>query len=65
MTTILAGDPSKPKLLLVHGFCGSAAFWTTVMKGLAENFYIIAIDLIGMGTSSRPAWECCNGDEAD
>lgn len=65
MTTIVAGDPSKPKLLLVHGFGGSGSLYYKVMKGLAENFHLIVIDLIGMGSSSRPVWQCRNGAEAD
>lgn len=56
MTTIVAGDPSKPKLVLVHGFGGSGSLYYKVMKGLTENFHLIVIDLIGMGSSSRPIW---------
>ena len=51
MTTIIIGDESKPKLLLVHGFGGSGALYYKVMKGLAENFHLIVIDLLGMGSS--------------
>lgn len=56
MTTIIAGDPSNPKLILVHGFGGSGSLYYKVMKGLSQNFYLIIIDLIGMGSSSRPVW---------
>ncbi len=65
MTTITAGDPNNPKLILVHGFGGSGSLYYKVMKGLAENFYLIVIDMIGMGSSSRPEWQCNNGAEAD
>jgi len=65
MTTIVVGDGSKPKLVLVHGFGGSGALYYRVLKGLAEHFHLIVIDLIGMGSSSRPVWECRNGAEAD
>lgn len=65
MTTILIGDPSKPKLVLCHGFGGSGCLYYRVMKGLAQKFYLIIIDLVGMGSSSRPTWSCRNGDEAD
>lgn len=65
MTTILVGDQSKPKLVLVHGFGGSGALYYKVLKGLAENFYLIVIDLPGMGSSSRPTWRCSDGSEAD
>ena len=43
--------------MLVHGFGGSGTLFYKVMKGLAQNFYLIIIDLIGMGSSSRPYWE--------
>ena len=65
MTTILVGDPTKPTLILVHGFAGSGSLYYKVMAGLAENFYLIIIDLVGMGSSARPAWTCRNGEEAD
>ena len=56
MTTILAGDISKPTLVLVHGFGGSGSLFYKVMKGLTEHFYLIIIDLVGMGSSARPDW---------
>ena len=65
MNTIFYGDPLKPTLVLVHGIAGSGALFYRVMKGLAQNFYLVIIDLPGMGSSSRPAWTCSNGDEAD
>ena len=65
MTTIVVGDPSKPALVLVHGFGGSGSLFYKVMKGLSENFYVIIIDLIGMGSSSRPEWPMMSAFEAD
>ena len=58
MTTILVGDQAKPPLLLVHGFGGSGSLFYKVLRGLSESFYLIVIDLIGMGSSSRPVWTC-------
>ena len=65
MSTILVGNPHNPPLVLVHGFGGSGVLYYKVMKDLAKNFYVIAIDLLGMGTSSRVKYTCKNGDEAD
>ena len=65
MTTIVIGDPSKPKLVLVHGFGGSGSLYYKVIKGLAQNFHLIVIDLIGMGSSSRPEWQSRTWQEAD
>mmetsp|Transcript_19918 Transcript_19918/g.30673 ORF Transcript_19918/g.30673 Transcript_19918/m.30673 type:complete len:190 (-) Transcript_19918:567-1136(-) len=54
MHTVCVGDSSLPPLVLVHGYGGSAAQFFKVMKKLASKFYVIAIDLIGFGASSRP-----------
>ena len=52
-------------MVLVHGFGGSGSLYYKVIKGLAENFYVIVIDLVGMGSSSRPVWTITTGEEAD
>ena len=65
INTILVGNLENPTLVLVHGFGGSGAMYYRVIKGLAENFYLIIIDLPGMGSSSRPTWTARNGIEAD
>jgi pimeloyl-ACP methyl ester carboxylesterase len=55
--TLLCGDESKPAVLLLHG-AGPGAHagsnWWHVMPELAENFYVIAPDLIGFGQSVIP-----------
>ena len=56
VTTIIAGDPAKPTMVLVHGYGGSGTLFYKVLKGLTENFHVIVIDMIGMGSSSRPKW---------
>jgi 2-succinyl-6-hydroxy-2,4-cyclohexadiene-1-carboxylate synthase len=43
-----------PPLVLLHGFTGSAASWTSVSSELASDHRVIAIDLIGHGASSSP-----------
>ena len=65
MTTTLVGSQDNPPLILVHGFGGSGSLYYKVMKGLSENFYLIIIDLVGMGSSSRPKWLGKNGTDAD
>ena len=65
MTTIIAGNPENPPLVLVHGFGGSGSLYYKNMKNLAKNFYVISLDMIGMGSSARPDWECSDGAEAD
>ncbi|PLR91673.1 alpha/beta fold hydrolase [Bacillus sp. T33-2] len=39
-------------VILLHGFCGSCAYWEKVIPALAENFRVIAVDLPGHGKSA-------------
>jgi len=65
VSTIMAGDKSKPTLVLVHGFAGSGALFYKVMRGLAEHFYLITFDIIGMGCSSRVKFTSTNYVDAN
>lgn len=48
------GDSTNPTLLLIHGYTASTYVWHSVAPRLAENFHIIAADLIGFGYSEKP-----------
>src|SRR5437016_4724402 len=51
------GDPSKPPIILIHGFTASVYVWKTTAPMLADaGFHVIAIDLIGFGFSEKPTW---------
>lgn len=51
------GERSAPVLLLIHGYTASTAVWRAVAPLLAERgFQVIALDLVGFGYSSKPAW---------
>ncbi|MEZ5427410.1 MAG: alpha/beta hydrolase [Pyrinomonadaceae bacterium] len=51
------GDPSRPTLILIHGYTASTHVWRTVAPMLAEmDFHVIAVDLLGFGYSDKPAW---------
>ncbi|WP_432768941.1 MAG: alpha/beta fold hydrolase [Sphingopyxis sp.] len=55
--TMIAGDPEKPAVLLLHGAgpgAHAASNWRHLMPDLAENFFVIAPDLIGFGQSTIP-----------
>ncbi|MEO3948062.1 alpha/beta hydrolase [Gorillibacterium sp. CAU 1737] len=41
-------------LVLLHGFCGSSAYWQEVIPLLAPHFRVIAPDLRGHGESEAP-----------
>jgi 2-succinyl-6-hydroxy-2,4-cyclohexadiene-1-carboxylate synthase len=45
---------SGAPLVLLHGFTGSAASWLPLIHDLARLRRVIAIDIIGHGTSSAP-----------
>jgi len=54
---LVAGDPANPAVLLMHGAgpgANAAANWLHLMPDLAENFYVVAPDLIGFGQSVIP-----------
>lgn len=49
-----AGDPAAPPMLLIHGFAASNLVWSKVLLELAENFHVLAPDLLGYGYSGKP-----------
>ncbi len=50
-----AGDPSKPTLLLLHGFPTSSHMFRDLITELADDFHLVAPDYPGYGFSSMPA----------
>jgi pimeloyl-ACP methyl ester carboxylesterase len=50
-----AGDPSKPTILLLHGFPSSSYQFHDLIPRLADRFHVIAPDYPGMGFSEAPA----------
>jgi len=63
--TMVTGDISKPRLVLVHGYGGSGLLFYKIMKQLAQHFSLILIDIIGMGASSRVKFVAKTAEEAD
>ena len=49
------GDPTKPPLLLLHGYPQTHAMWHRVAHGLAADFALVIPDLRGYGDSTKPA----------
>src|SRR5262250_947923 len=50
-----AGDPSKPTIVLLHGFPSSSYSFNDLIPLLADRFHVIAPDYPGMGYSEAPA----------
>lgn len=49
-----AGDPSKPTILLLHGFPTSSHMFRNLIPKLAETYHVIAPDFPGYGASDMP-----------
>jgi pimeloyl-ACP methyl ester carboxylesterase len=50
----VAGRPSDPTVLLLHGFPSSSHMFRELIPILAEQFYVVAPDFPGFGQSSMP-----------
>lgn len=49
-----AGDPSLPKLVLLHGWPSSSHQYRNLIPALSKRFHVIAPDYQGFGDSDRP-----------
>ena len=54
-----------PVLLLVHGMAGSSVTWRYVIPALAEQFTVLAPDLLGQGQSDKPRGDYSLGGHAN
>jgi pimeloyl-ACP methyl ester carboxylesterase len=54
LNVALAGDPSKPAVVLLHGFPESHRTWRSIAPKLEEDFYLVRPDQRGFGASDRP-----------
>lgn len=51
---LVAGDPGKPALLLLHGLTLTADVWLRNIDALAADFHVIAPDMLGHGFTRPP-----------
>jgi len=49
-----AGDPTSPKLVLLHGFPASSHQYRDLIRALGDGFHVIAPDYPGFGHSDTP-----------
>lgn len=54
---LVAGPAGAPRVVFVHGLGGSLATWSLNLPAFAERFRICALDLVGAGTSGKPAMD--------
>ena len=50
-----AGDPTNPKLVLLHGFPASSHQYRNLLSALAGHFHVVAPDYPGFGNSDLPS----------
>ncbi|MFF7447668.1 MULTISPECIES: SDR family oxidoreductase [unclassified Streptomyces] len=48
------GDPSRPTVVLVHGYPDSKEVWSQVAARLADRFHVVLYDVRGHGRSTAP-----------
>jgi pimeloyl-ACP methyl ester carboxylesterase len=48
------GDPSKPVVVLIHGFGGSSWDYEEFAKLLARDYHVVSMDQLGYGLSEKP-----------
>lgn len=51
---LLAGEPGKPALILIHGLTLTADVWAKNLDALAADFFVVAPDLLGHGFTRPP-----------
>lgn len=49
-----AGDPTRPHIVLLHGFPSSSHMYRNLIPRLAEKYHVIAPDYPGFGNSDQP-----------
>ena len=54
VSTLVAGDPAAPPLLMIHGLGATKSSWLTIVPGMSRHFRVLAVDLPGFGSSSKP-----------
>jgi len=52
---LIAGPVNAPHVVFVHGLGGSLATWSLNLPAFAGQFRICALDLVGAGSSAKPA----------
>jgi pyruvate dehydrogenase E2 component (dihydrolipoamide acetyltransferase) len=52
---LIVGPAGAPRVVFVHGLGGSYETWSLNLPAFAERFRICALDLVGAGSSDKPA----------
>lgn len=46
---LVAGNPADYPILMLHGYGGTADIWLRNIDALADEFYVVAVDMLGSG----------------
>lgn len=57
LATLQAGSRQQPAVVLLHGIFDSASSWLSIVEALSDNYFVVAVDLPGHGTSPSPESE--------
>lgn len=60
----MAGDPSLPAIVLIHGWAQASICWEGLTARLSDRFHLVAIDLRGHGASDKPEDPAAYADTA-
>jgi len=52
--TLYGGKPSRPVLLLIHGFPSASWDWEGMWHELTQHYYVVTLDMLGFGLSAKP-----------
>jgi pimeloyl-ACP methyl ester carboxylesterase len=55
MTYITAGNPENPAILMIHGWASHLGIWEDTINTLKDHYFCVAMDVIGLGDSEKPA----------
>lgn len=50
-----AGNPTNPKIVLLHGFPSSSHQYRNLIRALGDHFHVVAPDYPGFGNSASPS----------
>ena len=54
ISTLIAGREDAPPLVMIHGLGATKSSWLPIVPELSTRYRVIAIDLPGFGSSSKP-----------
>ena len=57
---VLKVKNAKQTVVFIHGLGSTGEMWQPVIDGLAKDVSLLSVDLLGFGSSPRPAWETYN-----